>query len=204
MPSLDKKAASVFAGKVVRKDLVRKVKVGANVPVFVLEYLLGKYCATDDPVAIDACQPMGPATVYSPWVVVWLLVYQRLHANATPATAVAELLRSTDTLPPKRRIAERTLSANTGAYSRARKRLNPDIPDAVADRVVPGGGGVPREVPGATGGFLLLGLAARPSTRPGGREVAGNAGGDGGGRQAQAETAQAMPPGYCRSSWRGG
>src|SRR2546421_1845173 len=54
MPELDRKAASVFAGKAVRKDLVRKVKVGANVPVFVLEYLLGKYCATDDPVAIDA------------------------------------------------------------------------------------------------------------------------------------------------------
>ena len=54
MPELDRKSASVFAGKVVRKDLVRKVKVGANVPVFVLEYLLGKYCATDDPVAIDA------------------------------------------------------------------------------------------------------------------------------------------------------
>ena len=54
MSALDRKAASVFAGKVVRKDLVRKVKVGANVPVFVLEYLLGKYCATDDPVAIDA------------------------------------------------------------------------------------------------------------------------------------------------------
>ena len=54
MPELDKKSASVFAGKVVRKDLVRKVKVGVNVPVFVLEYLLGKYCATDDPTAIDA------------------------------------------------------------------------------------------------------------------------------------------------------
>ncbi len=54
MPELDKKAASVSAGKVVRKDLVRKVKVGANVPVFVLEYLLGKYCATDDPAAIEA------------------------------------------------------------------------------------------------------------------------------------------------------
>jgi ATP-dependent Lon protease len=54
MPELDRKAATVFAGKVVRKDLVRKVKVGANVPVFALEYLLGKYCATDDPVAIDA------------------------------------------------------------------------------------------------------------------------------------------------------
>jgi len=54
MPQLDQKATSVFAGKVVRKDLVRKVKVGASVPVFVLEYLLGKYCATDDPVAIEA------------------------------------------------------------------------------------------------------------------------------------------------------
>jgi ATP-dependent Lon protease len=54
MSTFDQKTASVFAGKVVRKDLVRKVKVGANVPVFVLEYLLGKYCATDDPAAIDA------------------------------------------------------------------------------------------------------------------------------------------------------
>ncbi len=54
MPELDRKAADIFAGKVVRKDLVRKVKVGANVPVYVLEYLLGKYCATDDPFAIDA------------------------------------------------------------------------------------------------------------------------------------------------------
>lgn len=54
MPELDQKATSVFAGKVVRKDLVRKVKVGANVPVFVLEYLLGKYCATSDPAAIEA------------------------------------------------------------------------------------------------------------------------------------------------------
>ena len=40
MPELDKKANMAFSGKVVRKDLVRKVKVGANVPVFVLEYLL--------------------------------------------------------------------------------------------------------------------------------------------------------------------
>lgn len=54
MAALDTKVTSVFAGKVVRKDLVRKVKVGANVPVYVLEYLLGKYCATDDPIAMDA------------------------------------------------------------------------------------------------------------------------------------------------------
>ena len=43
----------LFAGKVVRKDLVRKVKVGANVPVFVLEFLLGKYCASSDEIAIQ-------------------------------------------------------------------------------------------------------------------------------------------------------
>jgi len=50
---LDEKVSRVFAGKVVRKDLVRKVKVGANVPVFVLEYLLGKYCASSDETAIQ-------------------------------------------------------------------------------------------------------------------------------------------------------
>ena len=50
--ALDNKANQLFAGKVVRKDLVRKVKVGANVPVFVLEFLLGKYCASSDEMAI--------------------------------------------------------------------------------------------------------------------------------------------------------
>src|SRR5688500_2415944 len=50
---LDGKANRVFAGRVVRKDLVRRVKVGANVPAFVLEFLLGKYCASSDPIAIN-------------------------------------------------------------------------------------------------------------------------------------------------------
>src|SRR4051795_9625088 len=51
--ALDDKLNRLFAGKVVRKDLVRKVKVGANVPVFVLEFLLGKYCASSDEIAIQ-------------------------------------------------------------------------------------------------------------------------------------------------------
>src|SRR6266540_6724857 len=51
--ALDDKVNRLFAGKVVRKDLVRKVKVGANVPAFVLEYLLGKYCASSDEIAIQ-------------------------------------------------------------------------------------------------------------------------------------------------------
>src|SRR5574337_476774 len=37
-----------FAGKVVRKDLTKLVKEGANVPVYVLEYLLGSHCASND------------------------------------------------------------------------------------------------------------------------------------------------------------
>src|ERR1700753_866115 len=41
-----------FSGKVVRKDLTKLVKEGANVPVYVLEYLLGTYCASNDEVVI--------------------------------------------------------------------------------------------------------------------------------------------------------
>ncbi|MDP9438478.1 MAG: protease Lon-related BREX system protein BrxL [Actinomycetota bacterium] len=52
MDGLDRLSNDAFAGRVVRKDLVRQVKVGANVPVYVLEFLLGKYCASDDPTAI--------------------------------------------------------------------------------------------------------------------------------------------------------
>ncbi len=43
----------VFTGKVVRKDLTKKVKEGANVPVYVLEYLLGQYCASQDETIIS-------------------------------------------------------------------------------------------------------------------------------------------------------
>lgn len=42
-----------FSGKVVRKDLTKKIKEGANVPVYVLEYLLGQYCASTDDAIIE-------------------------------------------------------------------------------------------------------------------------------------------------------
>ena len=51
---LDRKLSDVFPGRVVRKDLVQRVKAGANVPVYVLEFLLGTYCASDDQAVIDA------------------------------------------------------------------------------------------------------------------------------------------------------
>ncbi len=49
---LDELLCTHFAGRVVRKDLTKQIKEGANVPVYVLEYLLGSYCATDDEEAI--------------------------------------------------------------------------------------------------------------------------------------------------------
>jgi len=85
--------------------------------------------------AINALQPPGPAAIYTPFVVVWLLVYQRLHANASLRDAVAELLRSTAELPRRRRVIEQTLSSNTGAYSRARSRLDVEVALHVADHV---------------------------------------------------------------------
>ncbi|MGQ4666673.1 protease Lon-related BREX system protein BrxL [Metabacillus halosaccharovorans] len=50
---LDKKLNAYFAGRVVRKDLTKLIKEGANVPVYVLEYLLGMYAATDDEESIS-------------------------------------------------------------------------------------------------------------------------------------------------------
>ncbi|HHV17524.1 MAG TPA: protease Lon-related BREX system protein BrxL [Thermoanaerobacterales bacterium] len=53
MDELSKKLNKYFPGRVVRKDLTKKIKEGANVPVYVLEYLLGMYCATDDEDSIN-------------------------------------------------------------------------------------------------------------------------------------------------------
>lgn len=53
MTDFDVKVLDNFPGKVVRKDLTTLMKKGANVPTYVLEYLLGMYCATDDEEAIE-------------------------------------------------------------------------------------------------------------------------------------------------------
>ena len=51
--SLDELLNRHFAGRVVRKDLTQLVKEGANVPVYVLEYLLGQHCASNDEAIIQ-------------------------------------------------------------------------------------------------------------------------------------------------------
>ena len=51
--SIKQKLRQNFDGRIVRKDLTKKIKEGANVPVYVLEFLLGQYCSSDDPEIIE-------------------------------------------------------------------------------------------------------------------------------------------------------
>ena len=50
---IKEKLRQTFDGKIVRKDLTKKIKEGANVPVYVLEFLLGQYCCSDDDEVIE-------------------------------------------------------------------------------------------------------------------------------------------------------
>lgn len=54
MDKLDDKLIEIFDGKLVRKDLLQRIKKGTNVPTFVLEFLLARYCASDDEDEIQA------------------------------------------------------------------------------------------------------------------------------------------------------
>ncbi|MBW8191424.1 BREX system Lon protease-like protein BrxL [Neiella marina] len=54
MDKLDNKLIEIFDGKLVRKDLLQRIKKGTNVPTFVLEFLLARYCASDDEDEIQA------------------------------------------------------------------------------------------------------------------------------------------------------
>ena len=53
MSDINRKLRTYFDGKIVRKDLTKSIKEGANVPVYVLEFLLGQYCSSDDPFIIE-------------------------------------------------------------------------------------------------------------------------------------------------------
>jgi ATP-dependent Lon protease len=54
MDALDTKLNATFDGKVLRKDLLHRIKKGTNVPTFVLEFLLAKYCASNNQAELDA------------------------------------------------------------------------------------------------------------------------------------------------------
>jgi len=66
--ALDQKLNDIFAGKVVRKDLLHRIKKGTNVPTFVLEFLLARYCASDEPAEIQAGMEAVLATLHENYV----------------------------------------------------------------------------------------------------------------------------------------
>ena len=68
MDILDDKLLAAFDGKVVRKDLLHRIKKGTNVPTFVLEFLLARYCASDDPAEIQAGMEAVLATLQDNYV----------------------------------------------------------------------------------------------------------------------------------------
>jgi hypothetical protein len=85
---------------------------------------------------LNARQPPDSRAVYTPWIVSWLMVYQRLSGAVTLAAAPGELARlDDDLLPDNKRGRERSLSANTGGYARARDRLDAEVAEFAADEV---------------------------------------------------------------------
>ncbi len=68
MDQLDKKLAAAFEGRIVRKDLLHRIKKGTNVPTFVLEFLLARYCASDDADEIQAGMEAVLATLQDNYV----------------------------------------------------------------------------------------------------------------------------------------
>lgn len=68
MDALDNKLNAAFEGRVVRKDLLHRIKKGTNVPTFVLEFLLARYCASDDAAEIQAGMEAVLATLQDNYV----------------------------------------------------------------------------------------------------------------------------------------
>ncbi len=68
LDALDLQLTSTFVGKVVRKDLLHRIKKGTNVPTFVLEFLLARFCASDDPAEIQVGMEAVLATLQENYV----------------------------------------------------------------------------------------------------------------------------------------
>ena len=75
--------------------------------------------------------------IYSLGVVVWLMMWQRLDGRGSLATAVQQVLQGAlgNLVPPEKRVVEQRVSSNTGALSRARKRLPQAAVEAVCDQI---------------------------------------------------------------------
>lgn len=89
------------------------------------------------PALLDRLQPSAPQAVYTAYVTLWMLLYQRLHGGACLDDAVAAFLFNfpKQDLPDCKRVRDDRLSADTGAYSKARDRLRLDVAVWLADHV---------------------------------------------------------------------
>jgi hypothetical protein len=89
------------------------------------------------PPLLNNLDPKAPQAAYTPFVVTWLLIYQRLHGNATLNDAVSEFTQRfpPQALPDCRRVRQRSLSVNSGAYSQARTQLDRRVLSWAAEHV---------------------------------------------------------------------
>jgi hypothetical protein len=84
---------------------------------------------------LEYLQPAAPQAVYTTWITTWMMVHQRLHPNATLAVTVSAFAQAMPTLSDNKRVHDKTLSSNTGAFSRARSRLQLEVANQAADQV---------------------------------------------------------------------
>jgi hypothetical protein len=94
----------------------------------------------------------------SAWVVIWLMMFQRLHRLGTLSVAVRELQCGPIRAFARRRtgLAAEDLSANTSAYSQARSRLPLEVAEKVADVIFESSLGEPQILPGLQGPMFLI------------------------------------------------
>ena len=84
----------------------------------------------------DRLHPVGDNAVYTTSVVLWMLVYQRMHPDASLEATVKELIRAKpEFLPDNKRVREGTLSSNTSTYSQARSRMPREAAEWLANLV---------------------------------------------------------------------
>lgn len=84
---------------------------------------------------IEDLFPSAPQTVFTGYVVLWMLIYQRLHQNASLASALSMFLQDMAQLSTSKRVQDQTLSARTGGFSRARQRFPVTLANRIADHV---------------------------------------------------------------------
>jgi hypothetical protein len=100
-----------------------------------LKEAMAAFAKLFDAEMIDAWQPTRYNAVYTSPVVVWMMLYQRLHPNASLVAAVAEFSQSADRYSTNKRVREKRLSPNSSGFSKARLRLDLEVAKRLSDHI---------------------------------------------------------------------